>query len=296
MEQLKFNPRDIVYYIEKNNNMKLIKEAEYNRIKNLKSFKEINNKYIQLKKTNSNSGLLKVKDIFELNFYFIIDAESLFDKDSYFKLFFERKKVGSESLQEKHSKLLESMKLKQKNKLPKMFNNLITSNKLNGCYLVATIKTDKTKLTITNSSNTLSVKLDYNKKLPYEFEEMCKEYDKYLTQSLEQEKLEIEKFFSMKKQEQDLLIGDIIQSLSFSSNSLIVPPLKMLDDLYNILSIEKKSSGINKVKLEDLIKNDLGQINDVEFLNSMMNSAIEEENYELCSHIKERIKEIKKKN
>jgi hypothetical protein len=274
MDNLNSEMDKLVFCVEKSNSMRLLKKATFNRIKKLKSFEEF---------SKTNNPLILDKNI---NIFFLIETKCLFDKDNYFKLFFEKSFLSDESFQQQHDEFLDSMNkkvIKNSKKHPKGFEKLGKMNIFKGCYLVFTKKSDITKITAKNSSNTISFKLNHNNKLPNEFKEMCEEYEKYMLYLSKKEKEEIEQFIKMEQNEQNNLINNIVEGL-----------IKPFVNKQQEASTSQESSSLQNTRAEDSISKKINKISDVGLLNSLMNVAVNEENYELAGNIRDRIKELRK--
>ena len=292
MEQLKFNPQDIIYYVEENNIMRLLKEITFKRAKKLNIFGDIEKKFKSMQKIKKFENM----KISNFHFYIVIEAKNLFDKDKNFKSFFEKNFDNMQQFQEEYDKLLNSIKFKTKVKNLKKFKDLGKTNKVTGCYLLLTSKTDKSKIKTRNSSNIISSKFNLLKRLPIEIKEMCSEYKKFIINSIIQEKKEINMFNKLKKEDREEFIKKIIQSLRTPIVNDDNMSQHSLYENFDFQTKEKEINSLNKIKLEDAIGKNLNEISDIELLNSIMQSAINKEDYEQCGRIRDRIKKIKKKS
>ena len=271
------NRYDILFYVEKGNSIRLIKEIKLSRFKKLKYFKDIEKEISILSKTKEKSIFSKINDLSELKFYFLIEGKHLFDKDEYFKDFF-KKPIDKEEFKKKHEEILKSIENK-KNK-PKDFYPL-EGIEFKGCYLLVTNKTDMAKINPFSSNLSYSHKIDKLGRYPKEIKEMCEEYNTYISESSILEMEELKKFMSLPKEDKSSLIENILNGIvGFKKNE----------------SAEKSYDYVkSKVRIEDVLENKISDIDDTKLLNTMMESAINKENYELCSVIRDRIKEIEEK-
>jgi len=168
MEQLNNKSKNIIYCVERDSSMRLIKEISYKRARQLSEYEKAKSLFNEIKKNNPKSIIAKANNISNLKFYIVIDSKNLFDKNNYFKFFFEKDFLDAKKFQEEHKKFIENIKektTKEKKHLPKFFKKLGKTNEVKGCYLVITNKVSKPYITITNSLNTISVRFKYKKLL-----------------------------------------------------------------------------------------------------------------------------------
>lgn len=280
-----------VYCVESNDFIKIIQEVDYTDVKNISYFKTIKTQLEDLKTSKPKYLLSKVGHISNLRFYYVIDCKVLFDRQNYFKLFFDKKFKDMNDFKKEHKKYLDSLhKLKKTKKIPKIFDKLGETNELKGCYLIATINDNYLKIKTNNSSHTISIKLALDK-LPPAIENICDKYYEYVEVDAKKEFDELKKFINMNQSEQDLLISDIVSNIGTTINNIM-----------GDLVVEKNKNFIpdnylyNKIRIEDVfMKGDLKEYTDIEFLQSIMEVGMTSENYELCNKIQKRISELQKK-
>lgn len=254
--------------------MRIAKRIEFEKVKKIYLFSLLKKKIDKLKETKPNSSILNVNKISNLNFYLIIDCKD-FSEDFFSENF---------PKNERELFLNENFKSK-KSKLPNYFAKLGVFIEVKGCYLIATTKKNVNKISIYNSSNTVSCKFDLDN-LPNEFEEICEEYQKYNIQNNLNPYLF--HFFETSPFEMDKIIESILRGI----NSKEIPKYNFQsnsnENIYGV-EVEKLKSD----SLENTIEYKIKKINDVSFLENVMDLAIESDNFELCAKIRDRLKEIK---
>lgn len=272
--------------------MRLIKKVSFNRVKELPQFKKLENSFNKQRSKSINSPIASIKDISRLNFYFIIEYINIIrDKINYSKIFTNNKEENYTELNfnvllEEQEKLKKYINDKKKN-TPDYFNKLGILNEVVGCFIVGTIKKNiksLEKLDIGNKDNCVIVKLDVND-LPKEFEQICIDFSKTKHNAIEQEHEEFEKFMKISNEEQNNIIEDIINNMQY-------PPVvfDLSDENEDVFMNNFAISGpLTATTIEHAAENSIDNIKDISFLNGMLSSALETENYELCAKIRDRI-------
>lgn len=273
--------------------MKLVKEIKVDRAKELNEYSFIKQKFSKLKKEKNN----KLTSINNLNYYFVIEFEDLLDNPEFFKSLFSRENMNINNfkkLEDDYINGLNESKKSNFNELPKFFKKLGEHNKINGCYLVATIKTDKTKITTHNSQSTISIKLNL-KELPNEFKKMCGEFYDYKEKLAEQEREEMNKIVNMTFEQQNKLMSNILRGIDFSSVNIFGPSNPILSFKKSPNEIFDFNTVNSKVRIEDVIENKIQDISDINFLNNLLKTSEQSENFELCVKLRDRINQLSKK-
>ncbi len=260
--------------------MKIVRKIKFKRAKELSGFKKIENKFLIWK----NDSTL-IKNISDLNFFLVLDFVSyLEEKLDLNKIFTQSSSKNNNFIVDFDAFIREQQKLKNhinktRNKNPDFFQKIDFLNEVKGCYLVAsTIKNLKQiellNLSSKNNSNSIFVKLDF-KKRPIEFEKMCIAFNKKQASFFEKENLELENFIKFDITDQNL---DIQKSLNIISN--------------NICDMINQSFGSSSNTIQIAAENKISEIQNLDFLKSMLSYAEDTENYELCIKIRDRILEL----
>ena len=279
--------------------MKLIKEISFDRAKKISYFDEIREKFKQIKENKPASRVSQLKRLSQLKFYILIDFEDIFDKLDHFKRILDKEPFEFNNFQKEHEKFLSYLESRErKKKLPAIFKKIGNTNEVKGCYFVASIKTDKDRISPSNSSTTLCIKLSYSKELPVEIGEMCEEFYKHRMEMLKKEREELNRMIGLSLDEQNRLLNNLLQNIQLPLPGSFNPTFRLFEDLPSFQPFHLPTSDVinNKLRIEEAIENNLDEIADVKFLNSLMNSAIDQENYELCSRIRDRISKLEKKS
>ena len=265
--------------------MRVAKNIKYEIAKNSERFILLKKKITKSIENNPEGPISKLENISKLNYFFVIDCKDVsgdLGLDS---------KVDTNSILfgniEKNKKFLDH--LNKKNKQPSYFKKLGLLFEISGCYLVATTKKSKKNISIYNSINTVSCKLDIDN-LPNEFKQMCTEYEDYNIDNNITINPGLMDMFNFNEDDKDKIIDDIISSLVFNDiPSQDLYPLYDMSDFY-------QNSEFGGLNIEDVIESKIEHIYDVTFLEQVMETAMESENFELCSKIRDRILKIKKNN
>ena len=275
---------DFVYCVETNKKTTLFKQIDLNRASDFQEFEVI-------KSIHKEKGIkTPLKD---LNALLAIDFFNIFDKQSYFQLFFGNNIKTREDFERHHDEFSNTIqdKYNRIRKTPEIFKKFNHINVFNGCFIIFTNITDKKKIKLVNSNNTIAKKIKYTNKTKdiIEVEEMCLEYEHFVKKTLEMEQIEINRFLSLPKEEKQHIINDILyNTLSDDTDEINNNNDSLL--INNIIN--------EKIKIDDLIKvenKDINTITDINYLNELLNTSVENEEYEKCSLIKQRINSISTK-
>jgi hypothetical protein len=262
--------------------MRIAKKIDFERAKKIDLFLLLKQKVNKIKQNKPNSSIAQVNDIYSLNYYLIIEC-----KDVSRELGFDKNKKPNEIFfnhEENNKKFLKHLKIK--NSQPFYFKKLGLLNDITGCYLVATTKKEKENISIYNSINTVSCKFDFEN-LPSDFEDICNEYEAYNINNNISVNPYLNDIFNISTLERDKILENILKSISF----IEIP--KNIYSPYDFKSNNLETKYF-KNNIENLIEIKINNINDVDFLEKVMDSAIENDNFELCAKIRDRIKKIKK--
>jgi len=263
--------------------MRIAKKIDFEKVKRIDLFSLLNQKINKIKQTKPNSSIAQVNDNYSLNYYLIIECKNVSKE-----LGFDKNKKPNEIFfnhEENNKKFLKHLKIK--NSQPFYFKKLGLLNEITGCYLVATTKKEKENISIYNSINTVSCKFDFDN-LPSDFEDICNEYEAYNINNNISINPYLNDIFNISTLERDKILENILKSVSF---------IEIPKNIYS--SYEFKANDLEekylKNNIENLIENKIKNIKDIGFLEKVMESAIESDNFELCAKIRDRIKEIKNK-
>jgi ABC-type antimicrobial peptide transport system permease subunit len=262
--------------------MRIVKKIDFEKVKKIDLFLLLKQKINKIKQTKLNSSIAQVNDIYSLNYYLIIEC-----KDISKELGFDKNKKPNEIFfnnEDNNKKFIKHLKVK--NSQPFYFKKLGLLNEITSCYLVATTKKEKENISIYNSINTVSCKFDFDN-LPSDFEDICNEYETYNINNDISINPYLNDIFNISTLERDKILESILKSVSF---------VEMPKNIYN--TYEFKTNDLEekhlKNNIENVIENKIKNINDIDFLEKVMESAIENDNFELCAKIRDKIKEIKK--
>ena len=273
--------------------MRLIKKILLDRANEITQFKGIKSAFTKLKnnKNLAKVGICSVKDISKLQFYFVIEYTNIIqNKVDYNKIFPDSKSGESTSInyttllneQEKIKNYIEN----NQNNIPEYFKRIGITKEITGCYLIATIKkpTSIRNIDLNKKEHCLFYKFDDKNNLPKEFEQMCNDYVKKKHGEIQKEHDEYQKFISLNDGEKDITIYDFLHNIKFPTTFL--PDSHQIEGEFFIYHPTIQTG----ITIESVAENNIGKINDIKFLNTMMNLALEKENYELCAIIRDRIK------
>ena len=176
--------------------------------------------------------------------------------------------------------------IRKKNSQPSYFKNLGLLYDILGCYIVATSKKSKKNVSIYNTLNNISCKFDLED-LPNEFKKMCSDYDNKELKFDNRNIFNLSNILNIPNEERDRIIESIVGSLAF----IQIPK----QDLYPNISFNDVYEGNNShINIESIIESKIENIYDINFLQQVMESAIESENLELCVKLRDRINFLKK--
>jgi hypothetical protein len=262
--------------------MRIAKSITYEYAKGLERFSLLNKKIDKHKKENPESSISKAKKIEGLNYFLVIDC-----KDIYNELGFNEKEGDYKFLfgtKEKNEKFIEH--IRKKNSQPFYFKKIGLFYDIAGCYIVATTKNNKKNISVYNSLNTVSCKFDLEN-LPIDFREMCLEYEDYSFEKEIRNLPNMSNIFNISYEEREKIIESIISSFAYIQ--MPIQPVFPKNDIY------KNHQNLSRNNIQDIIESKINDIYDITFLEKVMDSAIEDDNFELCAKIRDRIKNIRKK-
>lgn len=261
--------------------MRLVEPIAYEKAKVLNRFSMIKQKIEKLIKKNPDSSLAKL-GIKNLKYFLVIDCKDVskklgidYESNSMNLLF--GTKENSESFMSH---------IRKKNSQPSFFKNLGLLYDITGCYIVATSKSIKKNISIYNTLNSVSCKFDFDD-LPSNFKKMCSDYENKELNFDNSNMFNFSNILNIPNEDRDKIIDSIVSSLSFME----IP----IQQMYSNLKFEDiYGEDGNYVNLESVIENKIDDIYDLNFLQQVMEGAIEKDNLELCAKIRDRINKIKK--
>lgn len=263
--------------------MRIAKKIDFEKAKRIDLFLLLKQKINKIKQNKPNSSIAQVNDIQILNYYLIIEC-----KDVSKELGFDKNKKPNEVFFNNHENNKKFIKhLKVKNSQPFYLKKLGLLNEIVGCYLVATTKKEKENISIYNSINTVSCKFGFDN-LPLEFESICDEYEIYNINNNISVNPYLNDIFNISTIERDKILENILKSISF---------MEMPKNVYKTYDSTVNNSEVKGYKnnIENILEKEIKTINDIGFLEKSMETAIDNENFELCAKIRDRIKDIKNK-
>ncbi len=275
--------------------MKIVQKIKFDRVKEFKIFKKFKSKFLKNKskriELNKINGIYNVDDFSKLNFYIILEYINLVSEKINYKKIFPDNKNSSNSIVDFNSLVKEQEKLKtyiqdNHNKGPIFFKKLGILNEVIGCYFLCSTYNNSKRVKSfdfkNNNSNDkfLFLKFDLNQ-LPKEFEKICFNYQK--KHNIEKDKEEVDRFLDISNEEYDVLMESLFNDIKH--------PLINEDMIESV----NKESPATATTIQFAAENQIGKINDIDFLDNMLHSSEDLENYELCAKIRDRILEIKKK-
>ena len=280
--------------------MRLIRKITYKRVSQLPQHKKVISIFDKFKEDpdiDRHNALKKTKDHSTLNYFIVLEFDNIIKKKINIKNVIEKDPATSKEivnlnrLIEEKTKLEESIKERMK-KEPPCFSKLGIINQVTGCYLVGANKKSVAHirdLDLKSKNNFIIVKLD-NRKLPKEIEEMCNQFYAKTQEIIKKEQDEFEKFSKMDQKEQDDYINNILNNLG---NTNTPPPSIVIIDNINFSNDSLKSSGFTF--FDGFSEKNIQQIENVQFLETLLANAEEKEQYEFCAKIRDRLIEIKSK-
>ena len=110
---------------------------------------------------------------------------------------------------------------------------------------------------------------------------MCSEYNEVKSELFEKEQEEFERFNKLSFEEQDIILQNILENANTGS----------VEFFYTSESNDKNEpvSGYTSVKMEDAFSQNIERITSIEFLKSLLEKALDKENYEFCAKIRDRL-------
>lgn len=285
--------------IEKLIAMRLVKKIKFKRAKELKQFKKIEEEFKHIKTIGSiNDSLHSVDDLSKLHFYFILDYVNLISEKIDYDKIFPKNTVGKNVLIDYNILMDEQEKLKKyiaekQKRGPEFFKKLGILNEVVNCWLIVTTKSNTRsihKVDLNKKGHVISIKLNH-KNLPEEFEQLCVEFAKSRQHNLDKEHQDFKDFMEMNSEEQDNMIQDMLHNVQY-------PPIIFMEDINEDGSCEPLVNNVQNSGLTiiNAAESSINKITDIEILSVMLESALEEENYELCAKIRDRIQDLKSKS
>lgn len=267
--------------------MKLVRKIKFKRAKEISLFGKIESIFSKSKDEdckNPNS-IKSASDISKLHFYLVLEYINLIDEKIDYDKIFPDNSIGKNTLIDFNNLIEEQEKLKlhiqkSQKKGPSYFKNIGILNEVNGCYMLASPHKHLKKIKNLDLKNKIQesfivAKFDF-KKLPNEFEKICLNFGKNKSSFLEKEKEEFQKFLNLSNTEQDSIIDEILDSIQNPAIDFEIP---------------NQSSSATTIQFA--AENSINKIYNMDFLNLMLSSAEETENYELCIKIRDRIELLK---
>jgi hypothetical protein len=262
--------------------MRITKKITYDDVIKFNRFNKLEEKIESTKKKNFNYPISKL-EIEEMNYFLVIECKDL-SEELGFGVQTNNFSFGFFAEKDKHQSFLKH--IRKKNSQPSYFKKIGLLYDITGCYVVATTKKDKRKISSYNSSNTISIRLNMNK-LPKEIENMCNEFEVYQLQKQQRDHIDNSEIFGMSQDDKEKIIENIVSGILFVKKPFQeMYPNYDLNDMYNTMNVAS-------LNIEQVIENKLHDIYDIVFLEQVMESAIEKENFEFCAKIRDRISAIK---
>jgi protein-arginine kinase activator protein McsA len=265
--------------------MKIIKKISFKRAKSLlEEYKSVQEKFSEIKnKGEKEEGIARIDSLSKLNYFIVLEYNNMADKIDYDKIFPNNDYiVDVEGLLNEQDKVIQHIS-KRKANYPEIFYKLGIIHEVTGCFLIATRKSDIKNLSTKNTKNTISVRIK-NSSLPQEIEFMCNDYYDSRIDTTIKEQEEFKRFNKLSFEEQDIILQNILQNANSGSVEFFYYP-----EPKKTHSKDEPLSGYSGVKIEDTIGQNVERITSVEFLTSLLNKAIDKENYEFCAKIRDRI-------
>tara|TARA_R110000868_G_scaffold17137_7_gene75689 strand:+ start:5363 stop:6154 length:792 start_codon:yes stop_codon:yes gene_type:complete len=260
--------------------MRISKKVSFEKVKKLERFLLLKKKIEKSIENKPGSQISKIEDISKLNYYLVIDckdvSEDFSSNNNDNNTFF-----SDEELNKKFIKFIN-----KKNSQPHYFKKLGLFYDLFGCYIVATTNKDKSKVSIYNSINNISCKMDMDN-LPKDLKNMCDEYESDNIANRFKKNPYLSDILDIPAEERDKLIESIVSSIAFKQipNQNIFPEYNISEN-YGIQNF----GGFN---LEYIIESKIEDIYDIAFLNEVMSGAISDDKFEFCAKIRDRISYLK---
>lgn len=264
--------------------MKLIKKITFRRAKSLPEFAVIQQKFSEIQtESEKEEGLARINSISKLNYFIVIEYINMADKIDYNKIFpNDDYIVDVEGLLNEQDRVIQHIN-KRRNNYPEVFYKLGLIHEVTGCYLIATRKSNMNNISTKNTKNTISVKIK-NNLIPKEISNMCNEYHDAKSEIIQKEQEEFHRFNRLSFEEQDIILQNILQNVNSGSVDFFYS-----SEPSSSKKTEEPISGYTSVKIEDVFSQNLERITSVEFLQTLLNKALDKENYEFCAKIRDRL-------
>lgn len=264
--------------------MKIIKKITFRRAKSLAGeFEPIQEKFLELKKEGDKEGVSRVDSLSKLNFFIVVEYINMADKINYNKIFpNDDFIVDIEGLLNEQDKVIQHIN-KRKSAYPEIFRKLGLIHEVTGCFLIATRKTSINNISTKNTKNTISIRI-HNSSLPKEIFQMCNEYHEIKCDVFKKEQEEFERFNKLSFEEEDIILQNILQNVNSGSAEFFYS-----SENNDNLNDKEPLSGYTIVKMEDAFSQNIDRITSIEFLRSLLDKALDKENYEFCAKIRDRL-------
>ncbi len=261
--------------------MKIIKKITFRRAKSLsEEFKLIQEKFLELKNEGDKEGIERISSVSKLNYFIVIEYVNMADKINYEKIFpNDDFIVDIEGLLNEQDKVIQHIN-KRKKDYPEIFHKLGLIHEVTGCFLIATRKENINNISTKNTKNTISIRIR-NLFLPKEISKMCSEYHDIKIEITKKEQEEFNRFNKLSFEEQDIILQNILQNANSGSVEFFYSSELNKDN--------ELLSGYTTLKMEDAFSQNIERITSVDFLKSLLNKALDKENYEFCAKIRDRL-------
>lgn len=264
--------------------MKIIKKISFKRAKSLENeYKLAQEKFSDLKNKGGKEGIARIDSMSKLNYFIVVEYINMADKIDYNKIFpNDDFIVDVEGLLNEQDKVIQHIS-KRKSNYPELFYKLGLIHEVTGCFFIATRKTDIKNVSTKNTKNTISIKIN-NSSLPQEVEIMCDEYHNAKIDVTNKEQEEFKRFNKLSFEEQDIILQNILQNANSGRVEFFYSPEPKKSN-----TKDEPLSGYSSVKIEDAFSQNIERITSVEFLKSLLDKALEKENFEFCAKIRDRL-------
>ena len=264
--------------------MKIINRITFRRAKSLsEEFKLIQEKFSEIKNNGGKEGVARIDSISELNYFIVIEYINMADKINYEKIFpNDDFIVDIEGLLNEQDKVIQHIN-KRREGYPEIFHKLGLIHEVTGCFLIATRKTNINNVSTKNTKNTISIRMR-NLFLPKEINKMCNEYHDIKSDIIEKEQEDFNRFNKLSFEEHDIILLNILQNANSGSVDFFHS-----SELNKNEDSEESVSGYTNVKMDDIFIQNIERITSIDFLKSLLNKALNKENYEFCAKIRDRL-------
>ena len=262
--------------------MRLFKKISYERFLSLEEKGLFLDSLNSISNEKKNRKISKVK-VEDFNFYIVLEYINVFDSIDYDKIFPQKGIfIDYQSLQKEQNNVIAKIKKRfEKKNNPEIFNRLGVTNFVKGCYLVGGNINEIPKRISRSSGSIVSVKLNYNN-LPKEIIDLCDEFYNKQLLYITKEQEEFEQFFKLTSKEQEKLMSNFFEQFSSNTNKKI---------LFSYSGINHSNNSAS-LTFDELFSQNLDFFVDKEFLNSILEKALQDENYEICAKIKKRLEKL----